>query len=394
MFKLCGVVSVKKCNGIQPSNKLRMDLRIQLVGTCMTLVLLACFTSSFPSPNDKPLSVNQETLENHENGRDMGIGILNFFNPKTCSTRNSIRIVCNEDQETNETMCLIKKCCPAKEYIKCYKPIRDKAQWAFRISLLGLAVLTLLGCFPILCCHVLQRCKWTNPLQEENKEVSTLKRKQAEKTENIGGFILDLLKEDAEYRKKKKEELLLNTGKLKTDGASLKPPNGGFSERGQRAATPLIAELQKIVLNNKWTNPLQEENKEVSTLKRKQAEKTENIGGFILDLLKEDAEYRKKKKEGGFSERGQRAATPLIAELQKIVLNNKWTNPLQEENKEVSTLKRKQAEKTENIGGFILDLLKEDAEYRKKKKEGGFSERGQRAATPLIAELQKIVLNK
>ncbi|XP_029460817.1 uncharacterized protein LOC115093318 [Rhinatrema bivittatum] len=193
--------------GSPTSKTFVMDLRIQLLRICMTLIFFLCFNSSFATPTEKVLRIKrQENFEDDEKDTELGLtGILRFFNPKTCTTRNTIRKACNTDQETNETMCLIKECCPAKEYIRCYKPIRDNARWAFRISMIGLAGLAVLGCIPVLCCYCLQGCTCANPLKKENEEVGKIRQQEIERKENIGGYILDLIKEDAESRKQRTE---------------------------------------------------------------------------------------------------------------------------------------------------------------------------------------------
>ncbi|KYO32817.1 hypothetical protein Y1Q_0009398 [Alligator mississippiensis] len=59
--------------------------------------------------------------------------------------------------------------------------------------------------------HPTPRCSCTNPLRRPNKEVEEIVKKQRERRKNIGSFLLNLLKEDAEDHKSKKK------GKLPAD---------------------------------------------------------------------------------------------------------------------------------------------------------------------------------
>lgn len=49
---------------------------------------------------------------------------------------------------------------------------------------------------------------------------------------------------------------------------------------------------------------------------------------------------------------------------------SKCANPLLRANKEVEQIVQKQTDRSENIGGYLLDLLREDAKDHKRKKKG------------------------
>ncbi|CAM2120066.1 unnamed protein product [Caretta caretta] len=81
-----------------------------------------------------------------------------------------------------------------------------RLQLTLRLFALGIGGMIILGCLPFFCCTYLQGSKCANPLLRANKEVEQIVQKQTDRSENIGGYLLDLLREDAKDHKRKKKE--------------------------------------------------------------------------------------------------------------------------------------------------------------------------------------------
>ncbi|KAM9126655.1 uncharacterized protein ACDP82_011199 [Pangshura tecta] len=86
-----------------------------------------------------------------------------------------------------------------------FNPVR--LQLTLRLFAFGIGGMIILGCLPLFCCAYLQGSKCANPLLRANKEVEQIVQKQTETSENIGDYLLDLLREDAKDRKQKKKAL-------------------------------------------------------------------------------------------------------------------------------------------------------------------------------------------
>ncbi|XP_059589108.1 FMR1 neighbor protein [Alligator mississippiensis] len=169
---------------------------------------------------------------------DISEALLNFFNPVTCRPKEDQALVaCPAGENINKTTCLENKCCHSskgRSALSCYIPLQDgkcacsqrrlqfssldhaslmqpcikptAPQQTLRLFGLGFGGVVIFGCLPLCCCTYLQRSSCTNPLRRPNKEVEEIVKKQRERRKNIGSFLLNLLKEDAEDHKSKKKE--------------------------------------------------------------------------------------------------------------------------------------------------------------------------------------------
>ncbi|XP_039343948.1 fragile X mental retardation 1 neighbor protein isoform X1 [Mauremys reevesii] len=141
---------------------------------------------------------------------DISGALLNFFNPVTCRPKEDQTVVaCRAGENINKTTCLKNRCCHSSKkssQLRCYTPLKDRLQLTLRLFALGIGGMIILGCLPLLCCTYLQGSKCANPLLRANKEVEQIVQKQTDMSENIGGYLLDLLREDAKDRKQKKKE--------------------------------------------------------------------------------------------------------------------------------------------------------------------------------------------
>ncbi|MGH0178502.1 UNVERIFIED_CONTAM: hypothetical protein FKN15_077363 [Acipenser sinensis] len=75
-------------------------------------------------------------------------------------------------------------------------PFQQGGQRAMRVFGFSIGGVVLLTLFPIVCCRIMQGSKASNTLRQENQDVKAARQKAKEPDENIGSFVLDLLKEE------------------------------------------------------------------------------------------------------------------------------------------------------------------------------------------------------
>ncbi|CAM5140976.1 unnamed protein product [Eretmochelys imbricata] len=180
-------------------------------GNCVILVMSPSICPSFASPLQDVVK-RSEVAPNKPKTKleDISEALLNFFNPGTCRPKEDQTVVaCQAGENINKTTCLKNRCCHSSKkssQLKCFSPLKDRLQLTLRLFALGIGGMIILGCLPFFCCTYLQGSKCANPLLRANKEVEQIVQKQTDRSENIGGYLLDLLREDAKDHKRKKKE--------------------------------------------------------------------------------------------------------------------------------------------------------------------------------------------
>ncbi|XP_075797191.1 FMR1 neighbor protein isoform X2 [Pelodiscus sinensis] len=180
-------------------------------GNYVILVVVPSISPSLASPSQHIVK-RSEVAPNKPKTKleDISESLFNFFNPVTCRPKEDQTVVaCHAGDNINETTCLKNRCCHSSKkssQLKCYAPLKDKIQLTLRLFGIGIAGMIILGCLPLFCCTYLQGSQCVNPLLRTNKEVEQVKQKQTDRRKTIGAYLLDILREDAKDRKRKKKE--------------------------------------------------------------------------------------------------------------------------------------------------------------------------------------------
>ncbi|NXK85094.1 FMR1N protein, partial [Amazona guildingii] len=163
----------------------------RLAWNCVVLILLCSIKSSFAPPP-------QHVLENSEVAppvltklKDAFEPLLRFFRPVTCRHREGQTLIpCHVGVDLNTTKCLENNCCPFQTSYEpvCYMPFKDNMQLTFRLIVLVAGGFIIMGCLPLCCCAILQKCQCLNRLRWANNRLDKIVKGRAH-TEEARGLL-------------------------------------------------------------------------------------------------------------------------------------------------------------------------------------------------------------
>ncbi|XP_057280077.1 FMR1 neighbor protein [Pezoporus wallicus] len=159
----------------------------------MVLILLYNINSSFAPPPQHALEKSEVAPHVLTKLKDAFEPFLRFFRPVTCRHREGQTLIpCPVGAGLNTTKCLENNCCPFQTSYEpiCYMPFKDNMQLTFRLIALVAGGFIIMGCLPLCCCAILQKCQCLNHLRWANSRVVKFVKGRAH-TEELRGLLQD-----------------------------------------------------------------------------------------------------------------------------------------------------------------------------------------------------------
>ncbi|XP_012412268.1 FMR1 neighbor protein [Trichechus manatus latirostris] len=175
------------------------------------LMLLCYFLSpgfsNSTSPNEYVLWINKNADGQSPGNESVMETLLSFFSPTTCIPKeNQVVEACNGQKDLNASECLKYKCCYSETSdFGCFVPLRDKPTQMFRMFLVGVSSVIILGFVPVCCCSFCRRSKWANPFQRKVNRILKGLKKQRNKPK-MDTELLEAVTEDVEGQSDEREE--------------------------------------------------------------------------------------------------------------------------------------------------------------------------------------------
>ncbi|XP_064134560.1 FMR1 neighbor protein [Loxodonta africana] len=181
------------------------------------------FTSSKGFSNHK--SPNKYVLWSGENADGQSLekesameALLSFFSPTTCIPKeNQVVKACNGRKDLNMSECLKYKCCYSETGgLGCFAPLKDSKfillnllyfhppTQMFRVFVLGVSSMIILGFLPVYCCSFCRRSRWASPLRRKVNRILKGLKKPRNKQRRYAE-IIEVLTEDEEGDEREQE---------------------------------------------------------------------------------------------------------------------------------------------------------------------------------------------
>ncbi|XP_049728917.1 FMR1 neighbor protein [Elephas maximus indicus] len=180
-----------------------------MLGIWALLLLCYCLWPGFS--NHK--SPNKYVLWSGENADGQSLekesameALLSFFSPTTCIPKeDQVVKACNGRKDLNMSECLKYKCCYSETGgLGCFAPLKDTPTQMFRVFVLGVSSMIILGLLPVYCCSFCRRSRWASPLRRKVNRILKGLKKPRNKQRRYAE-IIEVLTEDEEGDEREQE---------------------------------------------------------------------------------------------------------------------------------------------------------------------------------------------